>query len=137
MTSSFSFLSPPAPTHQARRRCALKKIPNRGNHDALCPACRGGGGGRQRPLREGTIAPRSLCRRTCGVIAARPQSTKGIAEPRRAAVLALAARPRYDFLTAPTSGAGAVLRRMSIASPSAAHARYIGDARTKAGLQEV
>ena len=74
--------------------------------------------------------------RTCGVIAAQPQSTNGIAEPRRAAVLALAACPRYDFLTAPTGGAAAVLWRMSIASPSAAHARYIGDARTKAGLQE-
>jgi len=37
-------------------------------------------------------------RRTCGVIAARPQSTKGIAEPRRGAMLAFAARPRYDFL---------------------------------------
>ena len=59
------------------------------------------------------------------------------AQPRRAAVFALAACPRYDFLTAPTSRAGAVLWRMSIASPSAAHARYIGDARTKAGLQEV
>src|SRR5437879_5319679 len=37
MTSScLIFLS--APTHQARRRCASKKIPNRGNHDVLCPA---------------------------------------------------------------------------------------------------
>jgi hypothetical protein len=35
--------------------------------------------------------------RTCGVIAARPQSTKGIAEPRRAAVLALARRPALRF----------------------------------------
>ena len=26
------------------------------------PACRGGAGVRQRPVREGTIAPRSLCR---------------------------------------------------------------------------
>jgi hypothetical protein len=67
----------------------------------------------------------------------RLQSTNGIAEPRRAAVLALAACPRYDFLTAPTSGVGAVLWRMSIASLSATHARYIGEARTKAGLQEV
>jgi len=47
-------------------------------------------------------------RRTCGVIATRPQSTNGIAEPRRAAVLALAAWRRYDFLTAPTSGAATV-----------------------------
>jgi hypothetical protein len=39
---------------------------------------------RQRPLREGTIAPSARS-------AARPQSTNGIAEPRRAAVLALAA----------------------------------------------
>jgi len=68
----------------------------------------------------------------------RPQSTKGIAEPRRAALLArFAARPRYDFLTAPTGGASAALWRTSIASLRAAHARYIEDARTKAGLQEV
>jgi hypothetical protein len=93
-------------------------------------------GGNARCGRERSLRARDR-RRTCGVIAARPQSTNGIAEPRRAVMLALAARPPYDFLTAPTSGAGAVLRRLSIASPSAAHARYIGDARTKAGLQEV
>jgi len=73
-----------------------------------------------------------------GAGAARPQSTKvslNRAEP--LVLVRLAACPRYDFLTAPTGGSGAVPWRTSIASPSAAHARYIGDARTKAGLQEV
>jgi hypothetical protein len=60
---------------------------------------------------RGTIVPRSLLaartawrsrrardrRRTCGVIAARPQSTNGIAEPRRAAVLALPRPPALRF----------------------------------------
>jgi len=90
MTSSFLIFLP-APTHQARRRCASKKIPNRGNHDVLCLACQGGGGVRQRPPREGTIAPwarsRAQVRRHHGAAA----MTNGIAEPRRAAMLALAA----------------------------------------------
>ena len=146
------FVTVAVPRPDATGGSSLRSGVNQGNHDVLCPACRGGVAcvnarcGRERSRRvpdSGTVnGMRSPVRAITGAgacaIATRPQSTKGIAEPRRAAVLVrLAACRRYDFLTAPTSGVGAVPWRTSIASPSAAHARYIGDARTKAGLQEV
>src|SRR5262245_40370066 len=45
-------------------------------------------------------------------------------------------RPRYDFFNRVSSWRKRGALAASIASSSAAHARYIEDARTKAGLQE-
>jgi hypothetical protein len=45
-------------------------------------------------------------------------------------------QPRYDFFNRVNSRRKRCALAASIASSSGAHARYIGDARTKAGLQE-
>jgi hypothetical protein len=49
----------------------------------------------------------------------------------------LGGHPRYDFLNRVHSSRKRGALFSSIASLNTAHARYIGDARTKAGLQEV
>jgi hypothetical protein len=71
-----------------------------------------------------------------GAVIARSRSMKVLAELRSTGELdSLGGHPRYDFLNRVYSSGKRGALSASIASLSAAHARYIGDARTKAGLQ--
>jgi hypothetical protein len=75
--------------------------------------------------------------RMCCATAAPSQSMKGLAERRSTGEHnTFGGHPRYDFFNRVDSSRKRCALAASIASPRAAHARYIGDARTKAGLQE-
>ena len=69
--------------------------------------------------------------------AAQSRSMKGLAERRWTGEhTSFGGQPRYDFFNRVNSWRKRRAFAASIASPRAPHARYIGDARTKAGLQE-
>src|SRR5262249_7839877 len=104
------------------------------------------GAARREPLRRVPCGGTTVAWRCCDALdqqrmwcatAAQSRSTKALAEPRSTGEHnQFLWPPRYDFLNRIHSWRKRSASPASIASLSAAHARYIGGARTKAGLQE-
>src|SRR5262249_18406 len=106
-----------------------------------CRVVRAGAARRETPRRvpcDGTTVAWRCCdaldqQRMCCATAAQSRSTKALADGE---YNGFGGRPGYDFLNGVNSWRRRSASPASIASLSAAHARYIGGARTKAGLQE-